>query len=106
MEFEHWHAVPAINQHLKRLFSDNVLDPEATIKQYLIAAACGQNLPDEALQPASDHRRGLQDRERVRRPEASRRRFGILRSWASSISRDNFGRHSRHLRGLERLQKV
>lgn len=29
-------SVPAINQHLKRIFSDNELDPEATIKKYLI----------------------------------------------------------------------
>ena len=29
-------SVPAINQHLKRIFSDNELKPEATIKKYLI----------------------------------------------------------------------
>jgi hypothetical protein len=29
-------SVSAINQHLKRLFSDNELEPEATIKKYLI----------------------------------------------------------------------
>jgi hypothetical protein len=34
-------SVPAINQHLKRLFSDNELEPEATIKQYLIVQTEG-----------------------------------------------------------------
>jgi hypothetical protein len=34
-------SVPAINQHLKRLFSDNELDPEATIKKYLIVQTEG-----------------------------------------------------------------
>ena len=29
-------SIPAINQHLKRIFSDNELEPEATIKKYLI----------------------------------------------------------------------
>jgi hypothetical protein len=29
-------SVPAINQHLKRIFGDNELEPEATIKKYLI----------------------------------------------------------------------
>lgn len=34
-------SVPAINQHLKRIFSDNELEPEATIKQYLIVQTEG-----------------------------------------------------------------
>jgi hypothetical protein len=34
-------SVPAINQHLKRLFSDNELEPEATIKKYLIVQTEG-----------------------------------------------------------------
>lgn len=34
-------SVPAINQHLKRLFSDNELEPEATIKNYLIVQTEG-----------------------------------------------------------------
>jgi hypothetical protein len=29
-------SVPAVNQHLKRIFHDNELDPDATVKQYLI----------------------------------------------------------------------
>jgi len=29
-------SVPAVNPHLKRIFSDNELEPEATIKKYLI----------------------------------------------------------------------
>ena len=34
-------SVPAINQHLKRIFSDNELDPEATVKKYLIVQTEG-----------------------------------------------------------------
>jgi hypothetical protein len=34
-------SVPAINQYLKRLFSDNELDPGATIKKYLIVQTEG-----------------------------------------------------------------
>lgn len=36
-------SVPAINQHLKRIFSDNELEESAAIKQYLITAADGKN---------------------------------------------------------------
>lgn len=36
-------TVPAINQHLKRIFADNELDEEAVVKQYLITAADGKN---------------------------------------------------------------
>lgn len=36
-------SVSAINQHLKRLFSDNELEEDSVVKQYLIAAACGKN---------------------------------------------------------------
>lgn len=32
-------SIPAINQHLKRLFSDNELEENSVVKQYLIAAA-------------------------------------------------------------------
>ena len=32
-------SVPAINQHLKRIFSDNELEEASVVKQYLIAAA-------------------------------------------------------------------
>ena len=35
-------SVPAINQHLKRIFSDNELEPEATVKQYLIVQTEGE----------------------------------------------------------------
>jgi hypothetical protein len=34
-------SVPAINQHLKRIFGDNELEPEATIKKYLIVQTEG-----------------------------------------------------------------
>ncbi len=36
-------SVPAINQHLKRIFSDNECEESAVVKQYLIAAADGKN---------------------------------------------------------------
>ena len=36
-------SVPAINQHLKRIFVDNELDEAAVIKQYLTTAADGKN---------------------------------------------------------------
>lgn len=36
-------SVPAINQHLKRIFSDNELEEYSVVKQYLIAAADGKN---------------------------------------------------------------
>jgi hypothetical protein len=36
-------TVPAINQHLKRLFSDNELEEAAVVKPYLITAADGKN---------------------------------------------------------------
>ena len=35
-------SVPAINQHLKRIFTDNELEESAVIKQYLITAADGK----------------------------------------------------------------
>ena len=34
-------SVPAINQHLKRIFADNELDEAAVIKHYLTTAADG-----------------------------------------------------------------
>ena len=34
-------SVPAINQHLKRIFSDNELEESAVVKQYLTTAADG-----------------------------------------------------------------
>jgi len=36
-------SVPAINQHLKRIFADNELTESAVIKQYLSTAADGKN---------------------------------------------------------------
>ena len=36
-------SVPAINQHLKRIFADNELLEDAVIKQFLITAADGKN---------------------------------------------------------------
>lgn len=35
-------SVPAINQHLKRLFSDNELEETSVVKQYLTTAADGK----------------------------------------------------------------
>ena len=36
-------SIPAINQHLKRIFSDNELDEAAVVKSYLITAGDGKN---------------------------------------------------------------
>ncbi len=36
-------SVPAINQHLKRIFGDNELEERAVVKEYLITAADGKN---------------------------------------------------------------
>ena len=36
-------SVPAVNQHLKRIFADNELEKAAVIKQYLTTAADGKN---------------------------------------------------------------
>lgn len=36
-------SIPAINQHLKRIFGDNELEEAAVVKQYLITAADGKN---------------------------------------------------------------
>ena len=36
-------SVPAISQHLKRIFADNELEEAAVIKQYLTTAADGKN---------------------------------------------------------------
>jgi hypothetical protein len=36
-------SIPAINQHLKRIFSDNELVEDSVVKQYLIAASDGKN---------------------------------------------------------------
>ncbi len=44
-------SVPAINQHLKRIFSDNELEPEATIKKYLIVQTEG----DRQVQRSVEH---------------------------------------------------
>jgi len=38
----YWVSIPAINQHLKRIFSDNELEESAVIKQYLTTAADGK----------------------------------------------------------------
>lgn len=36
-------SIPAINQHLKRIFSDNELEESSVVKRYLIAATDGKN---------------------------------------------------------------
>lgn len=36
-------SIPAINQHLKRVFADNELNESAVIKEYLITATDGKN---------------------------------------------------------------
>lgn len=36
-------SVPAINQHLKRIFADNELEPASVIEEYLITATDGKD---------------------------------------------------------------
>jgi len=43
-------SVPAINQHLKRLFNDNELDPEATVKKYLIVQTEGSRQVERSVE--------------------------------------------------------
>ncbi len=43
-------SVPAINQHLKRLFNDNELDPEATDKKYLIVQIEGSRQVERSVE--------------------------------------------------------
>jgi hypothetical protein len=38
-------SVPAINQHLKRIFGDNELEPEATVKKFLIVQTEARHQP-------------------------------------------------------------
>lgn len=57
-------SVPAINQHLKRIFGDNELDSETTIKQYLIVQTEGNRQVQRSvehynLQAISNHCREL-----------------------------------------------
>lgn len=39
-------TIPAINQHIKTIFSDNELAPESVIKEYLTTAADGKQIED------------------------------------------------------------
>jgi len=43
-------SVPAINQHLKRLFSDNELEPGATVKKYLIVQTEGNRQVERSVE--------------------------------------------------------
>ena len=54
-------SVPAINQHLKRIFSDNELEESSVIKQYLTTAADGKNYQTKHYSLQGDHCRRLQD---------------------------------------------
>ena len=42
-------SIPAINQHLKRIFSDDELERSAVVKKYLITAADGKNYNLQAI---------------------------------------------------------
>ena len=43
-------SVRTINQHLKRLFSDNELDPEATVKKYFIVHTEGSRQVERSVE--------------------------------------------------------
>jgi hypothetical protein len=45
-------SVPAINQHLKRIFSDNELEEDAVVKPYLITATDGKSYPPDLQEVA------------------------------------------------------
>jgi hypothetical protein len=47
-------SVPAINQHLKRIFGDSELEERAVVKEYLITAAGGKNCQTKHLE-SYDH---------------------------------------------------
>ena len=44
-------SIPAINQHLKRIFSDNELDESSVVKQHLTTAADGKNYQTKHYSP-------------------------------------------------------
>lgn len=46
-------TVPAINQHLKRIFADGELLPGSVVKQYLITAADGTVPSRPSFQPSA-----------------------------------------------------
>lgn len=48
-------SIPAINQHLKRIFSDNELEESSVVKPYLITAADGKNYATIRTLVASQH---------------------------------------------------
>ena len=43
-------SIPAINQHLKRIFSDNELEPVATVKKYLIVQTEGSRQVQRSIE--------------------------------------------------------
>ena len=43
-------SVPAIKKHLKRIFSDNELEPEATVKKYLIVQTEGSRQVERSVE--------------------------------------------------------
>ena len=47
-------SVPAVNQHIKRIFDDGELSEYAVVKKYLITADDGKKLCHDALQSAND----------------------------------------------------
>ncbi len=48
-------SVPAVNQHLKRIFEDNELDPGATVKRYLIVETEGSSEVRRSVEHQSLH---------------------------------------------------
>lgn len=52
-------SVPAINQHLKRIFSDNELESEATVKKYLIVQTEGSRQVQRSVEHYSHERENM-----------------------------------------------
>lgn len=61
-------SVPTISQHLKRIYADNELSREATVKQYLMVQGVSGNRPSARRKRVREipHRAGSTVRERFR----------------------------------------
>lgn len=72
-------TVPAINQHLKRIFDDEELSPDSVIKEYLITAADGKRYSTKHYNLQAIIAVGF----KVNNPRA-----GQFRKWAGQIVKD------------------
>lgn len=73
-------SVPAINQHLKRIFADYELEEAAVIKQYLITADDGKNYQVKYCSLQATIAVGF---------KIENERAGQFRKWANQIVKDD-----------------